>query len=209
MIAEWLAGLFMAPVLADVVTSYRVGLAARFLDLLADEPGCEAGVLRMRSALMTEDPPVTVARKLAAAFTLLFDGVGGPHTVSPYESAYVGGSGRLFGSPAAEMDRLLRQSDVSTDGAFREPPDHLSIELALLARLTRQDAGHQAQAALLDDHLLSWVPNFADRCGNADPTGFYAGAVGVLTAFLTAQRASLPVRRHTIPATGVASCRPE
>jgi len=111
--------------------------------------GCASDAVRIDDGR----PPVTVARKLAAAFTLLFDGVGGPHTVSPYESAYVGGSAGCSdrrgrnGSLAAAIGRI--------DGRrIREPPDHLSIELALLARLTRQDAGHQAQAALLDDHLF-------------------------------------------------------
>ena len=206
-VAEWLAGLFIGPVSADAVASYRIGLAAGFLDVLAVEPGCKPGVLSMRSALTTEDSPVTAARKLAAAFTLLFDGVGGPETVSPYESAYVGESGRLFGTPAGAMDHLLRRLDLSTHDALREPPDHLSVELALLARLMRGSSSCDAQAALLDDHLLVWVPSFAVRCRNADRTGFYAGAVDVMTVFLTAQRAALQVKRTTTSMTGVMSCR--
>jgi TorA-specific chaperone len=209
MIAEWLAGLFMAPLTADAVASYCDGLGADLFDALTEEPGCGAGAQRMRSALLTGDPPAAVARKLAAAFTLLFDGVGGSGTVSPYESAHVSVSGRLFQAPAGDMDRLLRQWDVSADDAFREPPDHLSIELALLARLMRRGASPQAEAALLDDHLLAWAPIFADRCCAADRTGFYAGAGGVLTGFLAARRAALQVNRATNSGTGVTPCRPE
>jgi TorA specific chaperone len=161
----------------------------------------------MRSALDAEGSAAAVARQLAAAFTQLFDGVGGTKTVPLYESAYVGVSGRLFQAATGDMEKLLRQSDVSTDDAFREPSDHLAIELALLAWLIRRDADCRGQAALLDDHLLVWVPAFADRCRQCDPTGFYAGAAQVLMAFLTAHRATLPHRRAAKSGTGVTLCR--
>jgi TorA-specific chaperone len=194
-IAEWLAGIFAAPPTTDTIVSYREGIGATLFEALAEEPGCAAGAQRMQSALNAEMSPAAVARRLAAAFTQLFDGVGGAKTVSPYESAYVSASGRLFQAATGNMEELLRQSDLSTDDAFREPPDHLSIELALLAWSIRHDADRQAQAALLDDHLLVWVSAFADRCRQYDRSGFYAGTAQVLTAFLTAQRATLPHRR--------------
>jgi TorA specific chaperone len=206
-IVEWLAGLFMAPPSTNTVVSYRSGLGAKFFETLADEPGCAAGVSRMRSAVMTEDSSVFVARKLAVAFTQLFDGVGGSKTVSLYESAHVSESGRLFQAPVGNMEQLLRRSNVSTDATFQEPSDHLSIELALLARLMRHDTGHYAQAELLDDHLLVWLPTFADRCSKTDRTDFYAGASSVVTGFLTAQRAALQINPATKPNTGMTTCQ--
>lgn len=206
-IAEWLAGIFVAPPTTDTIGSYRERIGTTLFAALAEEPGCVAGAQRMQSALAAQGSAAAVARKLAAAFTELFDGVGGSKTVSLYESAHVSGSGRLFQAPSGDMERLLRQSDLSTDDAFREPSDHLSIELALLAWLIRHDADRQAQAALLDGHLLVWVPGFADRCREYDRTGFYAGAAQVLTAFLIAQRAALGHQRTTKPKTGVTPCR--
>jgi TorA-specific chaperone len=182
-------------------------MGATLFETLVTEPGCAAGAQRMQSALKSERSAAAVARQLAAAFTQLFDGVGGDKTVSSYESAYVGISGRLFQTATGDMEELLRQSDVSTDGAFREPSDHLSIELALLAWSIRHDADCQAQAALLDDHLLVWVPAFANRCLKYDRTGFYAGAAQVLMAFLVAQRVTLPHRRTAKQRTGVTLCR--
>jgi TorA-specific chaperone len=205
-IAEWLAGIFVAPPTIDAIISYRGEMGATLFEALAAEPGCAAGAQRMQSALNAEMSATAVARQLAIAFTQLFDGVGGAKTASLYESAYVGVSGRLFQAATGEMEELLRQSDVSTDDAFREPSDHLSIELALLARSIRHDADRQAQAALLDDHLLVWVPAFADRCRQYDRTDFYAGAAHVLTAFLTAQRATLPLQRTAKPRTGETLC---
>ena len=208
-IAEWLAGIFVAPPTADMVVSYRGRTGAALFNALAEEPGCAVGVQQMQSALILEEAPAAVARNLAAAFTQMFDGVGGSKTVSPYASAHIGDSGRLFQAPAGQMEKLLRQLDLSTNEAFREPPDHLSIGLALLARLIRHGANRQAQTALLDDHLLVWVPAFADRCRECDRTGFYAGAAQVLTAFLAAQRAALQHKRTTEPRTGVIRCRPD
>lgn len=206
-IVEWLAGIFVAPPTTDTIVSYREGMGATLFDALAEEPACAAGAQRMLSALSVEGPAAAVARQLAAAFTQLFDGVGGSKTVSLYESAYVGVSGRLFQAPSSDMEKLLRQSNVSTRHAFREPPDHLSIELALLGRLLRHDADRQAPTALLDDHLLVWVPAFAERCRECDRTGFYAGAAEVLTAFLIAQRLALGIRPMAKSQTGVSLCR--
>jgi TorA-specific chaperone len=206
-VAEWLAGIFVAPPTTDTIISYREGMGATLFDALAEEPACAAGARRMLSALNVEGSAAAVARQLAAAFTQLFDGSGGSRTVSPYESAHISISGRLFQAPSSDMEKLLRQSDVSTGHAFCEPPDHLSIELALLGRLLRDDADRQAQTALLDDHLLVWAPAFAERCRDYDPTGFYAGAAQVLTAFLIAQRLALGIEPMVKSQTGVSLCR--
>jgi TorA-specific chaperone len=206
-ILEWLAGIFVAPPTTDTIVSYREGMGATLLQALVEEQECAAGAQRMQSALNAEGPAAAIARQFAVAFTQLFTGIGGFKTASLYESAYVGASGRLFQAPAGDIARLLRQSDLSTDAAFREPSDHLSIELALLARLIRNDSDHRTQAALLDEHLLVWVPAFADRCRAYDRTGFYAGTAQVLTGFLAAQRAALGIKRTTKPKTGVTLCR--
>jgi TorA-specific chaperone len=196
-ITEWLAGLFMAPLPVDVVETYRGGLGAYLFDALALEPRCRAGAGRMRAALTTEESAPAIARRLSVAFTYLFDGVGGRNAVSPYESAYVGTSGRLFQKPTNDMGLLLRQSNLSVPDAFREPADHLSIELALLARLMREDVDEHVQRRLLDDHLLTWAPRFATECFASDNTGFYAGASELLTSFLPELRGRL---NHVSPA---------
>jgi TorA-specific chaperone len=202
LIADFLAGLFLAPPSADAIASYRDGLGAMFFDALAQEPACAAGTRQMQSAVSNDASPVAVARTLAVAFAHLFDGVDGPRTVPLYESAYVSQSGRLFQESVGDMDALLRQLEVSTSDACVEPADHLSIELALLARLIRGDDiagtfGH-GEAALLDLHLLVWAPIFVERCCDADRTGFYAGAASVLNAFLAGRDAAL--QRGCLPA---------
>jgi TorA-specific chaperone len=204
-IAEFLAGLFLAPLSADAVASYRDGLGANLLDILIDTFDCASGVQMMRSALLTDASPMAVAHELAIAFTVLFDGIGGHRTVPLYESAHVSGSARLFQAPVSDMARLLRQADVSITDAVREPPDHLSIELALLARLMCSGASPAAQAVLLllDEHLLAWVPILADRCRAADSTGFYAGAARVTADFLLTRRAACEASEAITPLLGL------
>lgn len=200
-IADWLAGLFVAPPSADMVVSYREGFGAAFLDALGDEPGCAPAVRMMRAALAVDAPVDAIAREIAIDFTRLFEGLGGSQTVSLYENAHFGIAGHQLHAAASDMNRLLRQFDVSIDAAFREPSDHLSVELALLARLMRHEADDDALAALLDRHLLDWTRSFADRCRDHDRSGFYAGGAQVLTAFLVAQRAALrrqpPIKSRT------------
>jgi TorA specific chaperone len=192
-IAEWLAGIFMASPTADAIARYREGIGETLFETLAERPECASGAQQMQTALNVEGAAAEVARSLAITFTRLFDGIGGSTPVSLYESTYVSASGRLFQASSSNMNQLLRDFDVSTDVAFREPPDHLSVELALLARMIRIDAHLQAQAKLLDDHLLVWVPAFANRCRESDRTGFYAGAARILTGFLAAQRDALKI----------------
>jgi len=190
-IVEWLAGLFLAPLSLETVQAYRDGLGTMLVDALAEDPGAALGAGRMQLALMAETSAMAVQRSLAAGFTQLFEGVAGPNTVSLYESAHTGISGRLFQKPVSDMYRLLRLLDVSLSEVFREPPDHLSVELALLGNLIRRTSGHGAQVALLDDHLLTWIPKFSRECGDADRTGFYAGAAMVLSEFLSLRRIEL------------------
>jgi TorA specific chaperone len=188
LIAEWLAGLFLRPLAIETVRSLREGPGAALLGALALQPECAVGARRMRDIVMAGDKPAEVARHLSNEFTLLFDGVGGPRTASPYESAYSGISARLFQAPTSEMNALLRQADVSISCDVKEPADHLSIELALLGRMMREGAGRRNQFALLDLHLMAFTPMFADKCLKADRTGFYAAAADLMLGFLRALR---------------------
>ena len=190
-LADWLSGVFAPPLSADAVASYRTGLGALLLEALDHQAGCEAGVLAMAAALAASEPLPSVTRRLGRAFTQLFEGAGGPQTVSPFESAHSSRPGRLFQASSIAMERLLHEAQTAPLTGYREPSDHISIELALLAQLIRSGASAHRQAALLDDHLLTWVPAFAEAIEVNDGTGFYAGAASVLVGFLAEKRAAL------------------
>jgi TorA-specific chaperone len=194
LIAEWLAGLYLGPLATDTVHSFRNGPGAVFLDALAFQPECSAGAKRMRSILLAGDDPAEVARKLSIEFSLLFEGPGGPRTVSLYESAYSGALSLLFQAATSDMNELLRQADASVRLAVKEPADHLSVELALFARMMRENASSRVQSELLDLHLLMFTPIFAARCFEADRSGFYIAAADLMIGFLRERRAALAHR---------------
>jgi len=183
-LADWLAGVFATPPSVATIDSYRNGLGSLLLEALNWEPACGKGAAIMQRAFIHGEDAEAATRRFSTAFTQLFEGVGGPRTVSPFESAHVSPSGRLFQASSVAMKRRLRQAQLTPSTGDREPADHLSIELALLARLMRRDASEGEQLALLNDHLLVWVPGFARAIEHQDSSGFYAGAASILSGFL-------------------------
>jgi TorA-specific chaperone len=176
----WLAGLFaQAPSPRDVA-AYRHGPAGVWLTLLGRVDALADGLGAMRAVLEAKGSDDGIAAQLGHAHARLFAGVSGRTTVSPYESAY-GETRRLFQKPAAEMAELLRRHDLHVAQDYAEAPDHLCVELALLARLLETGSD---DATDLVRRLNGWVPRFAELCQARDPSGFWAGAARLLTDLL-------------------------
>jgi TorA specific chaperone len=178
-LTNWLSAVFAAPPDRQAVASYRRGPAAAWLDAIGLIPNCAAGVARMRSALDGDADDARAASQIGAAYGLLFEGVAGPRTVSPYESAHRGG--RLFGPPAAAMEALLAAHDLSVAASAHEAPDHIAVELAAAARLLAEG---EPDAEAIIERLRDWAPAFAADCAAADANGFWAGAAAVLIAIV-------------------------
>ena len=179
-ILAWLSALFAAPPSADVVAAHRQGAASRLLEELSKEEAFAAGVALMRGALDAQASDASVAAGLGRRYGLLFEGIGGPNTIPPYESAFrPGAAWRLFQEPVSEMNALLAEHGLSVSADTALPSDHLSIELALAASFAT--AGDPAFPEMMK-RLASWVPAFADQCAGADEGSFWGGASRVLAA---------------------------
>jgi len=177
---NWLAAVFAAPPDRDSIASYRRGPAAAWLDEVASLPGCDRAVASMQSALDSETDDALVVARIGSAYGMLFEGIGGPKTVSPYESVHADG-GRLFGAPAAEMEAILAAHDLSVAVSAHEAPDHIAVELAAAALLLAEG---EPDAEAIIERLRDWVPAFAGDCAAADANGFWAGAAAVLIAIV-------------------------
>jgi TorA-specific chaperone len=177
---NWLSAVFAAPPDRDSVISYRRGPAAAWLEGVSVLPGCAEPVAHMLRALEADADDALVVARVGSAYGMLFEGIGGPKTVSPYESVHRDG-GRLFGPPAAEMEAVLAAHDLSVAVSTHEAPDHLAVELAVAARLL---AEAEPDADAIIERLRGWIPSFADDCAAADSNGFWAGAAAVLTAIV-------------------------
>ncbi|MWP39560.1 hypothetical protein GQY15_18495 [Rhodobacter sphaeroides] len=194
-LCAWLAEVFIAPPSAPEIGAYRRGEAAAWLASLAADPDFAPGAAAMRQALAGEGSDEALAARLGTAFNRLFLGFGGRRTVVPCESAWRG-NGRLYQAPAAEMQHLLARADLSLGAGCVEPPDHISVELALLSfLLVSGDPGTDA----MKERLQGWIPAFCARCLEEDTTGFWGGAARLLTAAVAACPARDEARqdRHT------------
>lgn len=136
---------------------------------------------------------------LAVAFDRVFFGMG-PLTAKkafPYESVYTSRKGLLMQEAFVETAKVYRANRLQKSADFREPEDHLAVQLAFMKALcdragealaTRDmQAAEEAlaeQRAFLQEHLLNWVPRFAIEAEEAAEQGFYAHLARFTPAFL-------------------------
>lgn len=179
----WLAGVFVTQPTAETVAAARSDAAAPLLAALLADPDLGPGTQRLVTALAEPVDDVALAARLGKAFAMLFLGIGGPGTVSPYESVWR--TGRLFQEPAGDMNRLLATHNL-TMVAAGEAADHLSVELMLLAHLA--GTNHPDETALLR-RLAGWVPDFAEAAIARDDTGYFAGAAQMLARLVAREQA--------------------
>jgi hypothetical protein len=128
----------------------------------------------------------------------------------PYASVYLGAEGMMGGEARDRIGGFWRALGESPPAE----PDHLSVMLALYARLAEmaegesEEAGrvrwNQARRAYLWEHLLSWLPIYLDKLKDiASP--FYRGWGELLAQALTSEaeavgrQALLPLHLRDAP----------
>jgi TorA-specific chaperone len=196
-LCDWLAAIFAAPVPADRLAAWRGPEGAGSLAALGEAAGLAAEVAGLQASLGTGDPAAEAAA-IEAAHVALFSGAGGPATVAPYESVHRSARGLMFQEPMAAMQALLQRLDLAATGLPQEPPDHIAVQLALLAELLRR-GDDDAAAGLLEQHLLRWAPGFAELCRRRDPHGLFAAAGALLAALLLRLRDAVAAGPSTRP----------
>ena len=126
--------------------------------------------------------------QLAVTFDRVFFGMG-PITARhafPYESVYTSDRGIMMQQAYGQVVQAYRQQRLAKDPAFKEPEDHLAVELAFMATLAQRCAlflseGHEEaaeetavqQLAFAQDHLLNWLDRFCADLKVAAGGGFY------------------------------------
>jgi TorA-specific chaperone len=115
------------------------------------------------------------------------------HGALPYASMYIGKSGLLNDTPAQDMADLLAKHNIAVDKNLNEPADHIAIELDFLGNLiirsnelesaVHMEEALRYQANFIESQLLTWLPEFTQRCQKQDEFGFYSAVSSVLLAF--------------------------
>lgn len=210
---RWFAGLLASRLDPVLLAAYRKGPGRTVLDNLRAEPELQAGATRMEAALDTDADDGALAKALARDFTKLFEeGRASPRASAWHEGADAPqgveavASGRR--DPLSLMKALLRHTGLGLRPSLPSDPDHVAVQLDVMAQLieegmrTWQNAGGEdcaptapdlagswrQQADFLDDHLLPWLPHFRDACAAHDPDGFYAGVTMLLVAYVERDR---------------------
>ena len=172
------------------VESDDPALAEGFAALQADLAGCDDGQLEL----------------LAVVFDRVFFGMG-PRSAQkafPYESVYTSEGGLMMQDAYAEVLHVYRGAGFAKNPGFKEPEDHLAVELAFMALLCGRavealragdEAGAErqlrAQREFLSDHLLNWIDRFTADVRKAAEDGFYFDLATFTEGFLPADAAEL------------------
>ena len=119
------------------------------------------------------------------AYHELFIGIGSGVLV-PFGSYYL--TGFLHEKPLAKLRQDMAALGVEQDPNVKEPEDHISSVLEMMAGLIEGRFGVPAalreQETFFEAHVGSWAPHFFEDLSKTTPSAFYA-AVGTLgTAFI-------------------------
>lgn len=107
--------------------------------------------------------------ELSVEYTRLFIGPGSH--IYPYESAYR----KDKESVSREVKDFIESRGLKYRSDFTESHDHISVELEFMERIAKEDApgfikmGRQ----FINDHLIKWVPGFADKVIASASLSFY------------------------------------
>jgi TorA maturation chaperone TorD len=154
-----------------------LGLAA------ADEPMRRAaGLLAQAVEQLPDAPDERELDALAADYAAIY--LTGALGASPCESVWVSEEHLTCQEPMFELRRLYAQHGLQAPDWRARPDDHLVFQLQFLA--SRFEPGLTAVRArelarFMDEHLLRWIDDFAQRVASRCDTPFYAGLT-LLTA---------------------------
>ncbi len=132
-----------------------------------------------------------VTKRLAGQYTQTFVGPG-PH-VSLYASVHCSNEGQLWGDSTVWVKRFIETTGLSFNDNWDSIPDHITIELELMQRLTAYEAQLwlsnssgdskntekqlcqclQVQEQFLNKHLCAWIPQFCECVLETSTSLFY------------------------------------
>lgn len=190
----WFATLLTKELTTEQLTQYFSGEGQNLLDQLQSEPLFEPSIKKIKSALVTIMAIKRPTLELAADFSQLFltDAKKG---APPYASVYLSKSGQLFEQPHHDMVSLFNKNGLMVDPEFKEPADHIAIQLDYLGNLIIKDADtiSVAQRDFIKQHLLTWLPTFVASAQRVNNSGFYQAVCQLLLDYIEQDFAEINV----------------
>ncbi|MFC1895708.1 molybdopterin-dependent oxidoreductase [Thermodesulfobacteriota bacterium] len=113
--------------------------------------------------------------------------------LTPYESVHCSPDGLLMQKARDEVLAAYRQAHLVPVDGFKEPEDHVAIELEFMARLCQQATETTAlEVEFLKNHLLEWVPSMCSQINQAAMSPLYRAMAQLLSGFLILETNLLP-----------------
>jgi len=177
--AEAIAALHDRELTTETLAALReVGFPANLGLLPAGEQSLEAWRL-MAAAL--EETSAADLDLLAADYAAIY--LTGAYGASPCESVWLDDDHLACQAPMFELRKLYAEAGLAAMDWRKRPDDHLVLQLLFIANVLRRSCGVdelRRLAAMLDEHLLRWLPDFAARVAARAETPFFA-VLGRLT----------------------------
>jgi TorA maturation chaperone TorD len=110
---------------------------------------------------------------------------------SPCESVWIDEDGLIMQEPMFQVRAWYARFGLQVEDWRKRSDDHLVNQLQFLAYLLDPEAGNcdlSEVARFMDEHLLRWVPGFAERVSNRCRTRLYEGLVRLNAAYLSEVR---------------------
>jgi TorA specific chaperone len=187
-----LSNIYAGELTTENIESIRSGDTAKLMNALEEIEPYAAIIIRLKEYFAGITDFKQAALDLAESYAWLFHGVAGPHAASLTASVYLSQNGNILQEPEADFFKLLQTYGLSSKNYANEPCDHLSVILEFVSWLNEQaeaaeDSGswREEQKFVIDNYLLSWLPDFAAQCKQGDRLGFYAGLAEDTLAFVT------------------------
>jgi len=193
--------------------SYLYNLLSRLYEREVDEPLLEQILTSSRSVadghMLPQDfvtqtssrGAAQATQELAAEFTALFIGGKRKRRVFPYESVYTSADRLLMQEARDAVASIYRDAQLNLREDFREPEDHLALELAYMAHLNIQASQAEQiksiqqaidlQQSFYRQHLMVWAPAFCADLKKAARSAFYVWLAEFTSDFLAAEDESL------------------
>ncbi len=191
---------FLAAVFREEVSEQLLGRlrSPPLRDTLAD-----AGITLDENLLRGADE--AVLRDLAVEFAALFLGPG--EHISPHESVHLPQGGTLWGAETVTVRKFVDALGFKYADDYSGIPDHISVELELMAELARRESvaweqGDTEAAAnslayqcqFMAEHLAKWVPAFCTKVTNVAGLPFYRDMAQLTKDFVESEQTDIDRR---------------
>ncbi|MFR5827982.1 MAG: molecular chaperone [Adlercreutzia equolifaciens] len=123
---------------------------------------------------------------------------------APWESYYLDENNRLFTDSTREVRAAFRAHGLEFEKKNREPDDHIGLMLSFLAVLAGREAEaveagdeetarslQKDQADFIDNHVLTFVDEWAAAMAEKSDSDFYAGMALLACGLVKERRAQL------------------